>query len=85
MIILDPIIFNPASTRVKINLSGDMDGVVKYQINDFAGRLLISKDLGKQTGSSLQTEIYLGKLAKGTYLLRIWVGEKMTTRKLVIQ
>jgi hypothetical protein len=30
-------------------------------------------------------EIYLGKLAKGTYLLRVWAGEKMEIRKLVIQ
>lgn len=75
---------NPASETVQIRISLPESGTVYCQITDMSGRTLISKQWPKQTAAHQQT-LALNRLAAGTYLLQIRLGDRQITQKLIVE
>ena len=58
---------------------------MRVQVIDHLGREVMSQNLGKQNTSQLVTTLELGKLARGSYILKIAVDEQVYLHKLLIQ
>jgi uncharacterized repeat protein (TIGR01451 family) len=76
---------NPASGQVTLKLQGAIEGNVMVQVLDQQGRLITSKQYGEQHAGEFRTPLDLGRLSKGSYLLRIIVNDKAYMHKLLIQ
>lgn len=76
---------NPTTGKVLLRLQGQLNDNVRVQVLDHFGREMMSKAYGRQSGNQLQVPLELGKLSKGNYILRVYVGEKVYLHKLLIQ
>jgi flagellar hook assembly protein FlgD len=62
-----------------------VEGNVFVQVLDQQGRLITTKQLGAQHTGEFKTPLDLGRLAKGSYVLRIVISGKAYIHKLLIQ
>ena len=73
--LLDVRIFpNPANNKVKISSASKIDRVELY---DIIGKLVLAENISSNT-------LDVGKINNGLYVLRVYSGEKYSTKKLVI-
>lgn len=76
---------NPATGNITLKLQGAVEGNVLLQVLDQQGRLVTSRQFGVQHTGEFKTPLDLGRLPKGSYMLRIMVNEKTYLNKLLIQ
>lgn len=76
---------NPGSGNVILKLQGRIEGNVLVQVLDQQGRPITTKQFGVQHTGEFKTPLDLGRLAKGSYVLRITVNDKTHLNKLLIQ
>lgn len=76
---------NPATGHATLKLQGSVDGNVLVQVLDQQGRLVTTRQFGVQHTGEFKTPLDLGSLAKGSYVLRITVNDKIYLHKLLIQ
>jgi len=76
---------NPGNGNVTLRLQGAVQGNVLVQVLDQQGRLVTTKQFGEQHTAEFKTPLDLGKLSKGSYILRITVSDKTSMHKLLIQ
>jgi uncharacterized repeat protein (TIGR01451 family) len=76
---------NPATGNATLKLQGTVEGNVFVQILDQQGRLITAKQFGVKHSGEFKTPLDLGRLAKGSYVLRIVISDKAYIQKLLIQ
>ncbi|MCS3800209.1 T9SS type A sorting domain-containing protein [Niastella sp. OAS944] len=76
---------NPATGNATLKLQGTVEGNVQVQVLDQQGRLVTTKQFGVQHTAAFKTPLDLGHLARGSYVLRIMVNDKIYLHKLLIQ
>lgn len=76
---------NPATEYVNISLNRQSAASVTVSLLDATGKTLQVKHSMVAAGNQTIQLTDLGKLASGTYLVRIWDGEKTTSQKLLIK
>ncbi len=76
---------NPGNGNLSLKLEGMIDGNVLVQVLDQQGRLVGTRQFGKQHTTLFKTPLDLGKLSKGSYLLKIIVSDKAYMHKLLIR
>jgi hypothetical protein len=76
---------NPGNGNVTLKLQGTVQGNVMVQVLDQQGREVTAKQFGVQHTGEFKTPLDLGKLSKGSYILRIAAGNKVYLQKLLIQ
>jgi hypothetical protein len=76
---------NPSNGRFKVVLDGDSQGEsLTLQVTDLLGRSVEERPLGLLNGR-LESEFALQVLAKGTYFLRVQVGDQAFQRQIILQ
>ncbi|MDX2196588.1 MAG: LamG-like jellyroll fold domain-containing protein [Cytophagales bacterium] len=80
--IIATIMPNPATDKIFIHLSSPANNPVIYQIFDIKGTLIIS---GQISEGNILKEIPLSNIQKGLYLVKMAVGSKIFTKKLVVE
>jgi hypothetical protein len=76
---------NPGKGNITLRLQGLIGGDVQVQVLDQMGRQLLSKELEVQRTTEIRVPLELGRLNKGSYVLRIMVADKVYLHKLLIQ
>lgn len=76
---------NPGNGNVTLKLQGAVQGNVQVQVLDQQGRVIVIKQYGVQHTGEFKTPLDLGKLYKGSYILKVAVDDKMQLLKLLIQ
>jgi len=76
---------NPVNGNATLKLQGTVEGNVLVQVLDQQGRLITTRQFGVQHTAEFKTPLDLGKLSKGSYLLRILINDKVYLHKLLIQ
>ena len=74
---------NPATDMANISFSVKDAGVAKIEILNAVGQVIVSQDLGTISGQQ-NISMNTADLASGMYIVRISVGENITTRSLSI-
>jgi hypothetical protein len=83
--IISSIYPNPSNGQVTLKLQGTIHGKLQLVVMDQSGSVIMTKQYGIQNTSQLQTNLELGKLAKGSYILKISIGDKVYNHKLLVQ
>jgi len=76
---------NPGNGNVTLKLQGTVQGNVMVQVLDQQGREVTTKQFGVQHTGEFKTPLDLGRLSKGSYILRIVVDDKVYLQKLLIE
>jgi hypothetical protein len=77
---------NPSTNGVlSVNIFGKIDGICHLKVMDINGRLMIAKNMGTIRAESFSTTINLGGLQKGTYVIKLIVGEKLFSHKVIVR
>lgn len=76
---------NPVTGNATLKLQGTVEGNVLVQVLDGQGRLITTKQFGVQHTGEFKTPLDLGRLAKGSYVLRIAINNKYYLHKVLIQ
>jgi uncharacterized repeat protein (TIGR01451 family) len=76
---------NPVTGNATLKLQGLVDGKVRINVFDQQGRLITIKQFGEQNTREFKTNLDLGKLPAGNYVLQIIVHDKAHLQKLLIQ
>lgn len=74
---------NPATDMVNINLTNEASEAVSVVVMNNLGQVVKSVDLGK--GIEVKHLMNTSDLASGIYYVKTSIGEKSTTKKLIIQ
>lgn len=76
---------NPTGGEITVNLKGNVTGDISVAVVDQAGRVVLVKVLGRQTGNRMITPLSLGRLSKGLYTLRVTAGNNTSLHKLIVR
>ncbi len=71
------------STELVFSLPDERD--VRIDVYDVAGRLVLSRPLGRQPSGWNRVRLSSGSLASGVYFCRVVAGAEVTTRKMVVR
>ncbi len=74
---------NPTQETVNVNLGKTEAKTVEVAVTDLMGRVIVAPQAYENNGGQLA--INMGKLAPGTYLLTLQIGNQKITRKIVKQ
>lgn len=74
---------NPAKNNFQVNLSNSKSEFCQVQIINIGGQLVKTCDLGSNT--LIETTINIEALPPGIYVVKTSLGEKFSTRKLIIE
>lgn len=83
--IISSIYPNPSNGQIVFKLQGEIKGNVQLLVMDQMGSIILAKQFGIQNTRQLQSSLELGRLAKGSYLLKIAIGDKVYNHKFLIQ
>jgi len=75
---------NPTSDEIQVKLNVASEQVVRLELVDVTGKIMVSKDLGTVNGQSTQT-LPIHGLAKGTYFLKLIAASSAETKKIIIE
>jgi hypothetical protein len=75
---------NPATDLLNIDLTLSNESIVKMELYDLSGRLVYSNYSGRLRMGDHDLSLEVSGLRKGTYTLRVIVGEEAINRKVVI-
>jgi hypothetical protein len=76
---------NPVTGNATLKLQGVVEGKVLINVFDQQGKLITVKQFGEQNTREFKTNLDLGKLPAGNYVLQIIVHDKTYLQKLLIQ
>lgn len=76
---------NPVTGNATLKLQGSVEGNVLVQVLDQQGRLIATKQFGVHHTGEFKAPLDLGRISKGSYVLRIIVNNKTYLQKLLIQ
>ena len=76
---------NPASDLLTVSIRSAEQGSTKIELFTFNGSRVLEKNTGElEKGGTRVIRLDLQNLAAGTYLLRVWNGNMITNKKVVI-
>jgi hypothetical protein len=67
-----------------VDIKGPISGELSLAVIDPAGRVVVTRQLGKLANAPLLTPVSLGRLPKGLYTLRFTTGSSTWWHRLVI-
>lgn len=74
---------NPANDQLHIDLKGEKAADYAVEMTSVQGQVLYQRTFDKTT--DVQTSINTGSFASGVYFVKITSGDKVTTKRVVIQ
>lgn len=75
---------NPSNDLINLNFTTSNSGNVNYTILDITGKAVKSISLGNIAAGNYVEQINVKDLAKGTYLLNLFVGEQVVRKKISV-
>ncbi|MFD2246515.1 S8 family serine peptidase [Pontibacter ruber] len=75
---------NPSGGLFRVRLEASRQEKLSFEVTDMLGNLIL-KDEIEQYNGNFDGEIDLSSYASGVYILRLWHGDELHTRKLVLQ
>ena len=75
---------NPATDRVQLRFSADGPHAAQLQLFDAAGRVVRARAFATTAGDN-GTSLDLTNLRGGLYFVRLWVGDRLLTQRVVVR
>lgn len=76
---------NPAQDRLTVSFENTKTSPVEINIYDLQGKLVKSVDLGVRPEGKHDAMMNIGGLRSGTYILRLTMGNQLTSSKFIVQ
>jgi hypothetical protein len=74
---------NPFTNQLAVEFDLETSEEVTVELVDIVGRILHSENLGKRTAGENKYFIETEKLAKGAYILKLQIGDKVINQKVL--
>ncbi|HYF29923.1 MAG TPA: T9SS type A sorting domain-containing protein [Chitinophagaceae bacterium] len=77
---------NPTPNNVvSLNINGRIEGNCRIDVVDMNGKQVMQRNLGNMQADSYTTTLNLGNIQKGTYFIKLAIGDKLLTHRIVVQ
>ena len=76
---------NPAQAWSQLSFDLERESQVSYEVINFNGQTLYSKDLGSKASGSYTEQIDVDQLNPGNYIVRLVVNKTAASMKLVVK
>ncbi len=75
----------PSPVRTTLNIEMDLPkpAVVKVQLTNRQGLIMVTEEWGRQSSGILDKQLYVGLLPTGEYVLNIWLDEYRVSEKIL--